>query len=151
MHADPLEAQMPARSRFISRLSPSKPGKLTFSVFASRASGSPFITEAGKASRIPSQSRSRSADCLARFGVHFAHRDFRRAGHPDDCGDIFRPRAALIFMRSAVLQSLDRNARAEEQNTRAFRPVKLVGRQRERVEISRSKRLLSRMTWIASL
>ena len=47
-------------------------------------------------------------------------------------------------MRAAVLQSLDGNARAEIQNARAFRSMKFVRGERERVEIPRRERLLSK-------
>ena len=59
MHAEPLDAQMPARSRLISTLSPSSPGKLTLSVFASESTGSLLRTAAGNAARIPSHNFSR--------------------------------------------------------------------------------------------
>ena len=112
MQAEPLEAQMPARSRFMSRLSPSSPGKLTFSVLASVCSGSPLRTAAGNAARMPCQSRSRSAAWRGRSASIAGEREFRGAGHADDGGDVLGAGAALIFVRAAVLQALDVEARA---------------------------------------
>ena len=65
MHAAPLDAQMPARSRLISSVSPSTPGKPTFNVFASLAETLPLSIAPGKSARIPSQSRSRNPACRA--------------------------------------------------------------------------------------
>src|SRR5947208_15880668 len=48
MQADPLEAQTPSKSSAISSVSESKPGKLTFRVFARRFTGSPFCCASEK-------------------------------------------------------------------------------------------------------
>ena len=80
---------------------------------------------AGVADALPEPVAERG---LARaFGVHRREGEFGGAGEADDGGGVLGAGAALVFVRTAVLQALDVVARAEEEQARAFGAVEFVG------------------------
>jgi len=69
------------------------------------------------------------------LAFHRRNRQFRRARHAHDGSRILRAGPSLVFVRAAVLQSLDRQPCAEVQHARAFRSVKFMSCGRNKMNI----------------
>ena len=52
-----------------------------------------------------------------------------RRGHAGDRRDVFRPRPALVFVRAAEHDGLNRQSAAQEKQTCAFGSIEFVGRE----------------------
>ena len=143
MQAEPLEAQMPSRSRLMSSPSPSSPGKADVE----------GIGEGMLRGAVPPRVRTRGEHALPKavaqgrlprtFCARIRQGQVRSHGHACDGRHIFRPGAAIIFMGAAMLQALEGNPGAHPEEAGTLRPVKFVGRERDGVKKREVERLFS--------
>ena len=136
MQAAPVDTQIPSRSSAAASRCPRAPAKPTFSVPGSRAAASPCRRAPGIASSARLQPIAQRREAR-RLGVALRPRQPGRDAEADDPGDVLGAGAALALLVSPLGRGRERRAGPQVDRARPLRPMKLVSRQRQRVDAQR--------------
>ena len=136
VQAAPVDTQIPSRSSAAASRCPGAPAKPTFRVPGSRAPASPCRRAPGIASRRRLEPITQHREAR-RLGVERRPRQPGRDAEADDPGDVLGARAALALLVSPLGRGRERRAGPQVDRARPFGPMKLVGRQRQRVDAQR--------------
>ena len=136
--ADPVETAMPSRSRAISRLSASTRSKLILVVFGTRGLRAAVDHRPGHAPEDLFFEAIAQASDAHPFGVELGLRQPGRHSHSHQRRRIFCAGAPASLVLAAGENRLHPGASLDPQGSRPFRPVELVGGEREQVDAHRS-------------